>query len=123
MWVKRLTHATIQAVWDYIRKYGYVCYYTGIELDMSDPKSAWYGVLDHWIPGDNRKVLLTSALFNEMKSDLTEAEFWYYIGQFYHFKKNGTPIRKKTPVHWERLERRSCGPLVSQGVLLDCPAV
>ncbi|MBF0570965.1 MAG: hypothetical protein HQL12_03740 [Candidatus Omnitrophica bacterium] len=103
MSVERLPQASIQDIWESVRKNGYVCFYTGMALDMSSPTSPWYGVLDHWIPGDNRKVVLTSALFNEMKSDLSEVEFWYYVEELYNFKKNGTPIRKKRVVYWQGL--------------------
>jgi len=105
MSVKRLPASTIEAIWDYIRVYGYVCYYTGMKLDMKNRKSPWYGVLDHWIPQNSSKVVLTSALINEMKSDLTEKEFKYYIKQLYNFITKGTMIRKKWPIYWARLVR------------------
>jgi uncharacterized protein (DUF983 family) len=103
MRVKKFPASTIKEVLDYIRKYGYVCYYTGMSLEMENPKSPWYVVLDHWMPGNPKKVVLTSAVFNSMKSDLTEKEFWYYIEQLYnHFKKH-TKVIKKKPIYWARL--------------------
>ena len=102
MRAKKYPASTIKEVLDYIRKNGYVCYYTGMALDR-DPQSPWYVVLDHWMPGNPKKVVLTSALFNSMKSDLTEKEFWYYIEQLYnHFKKH-TKVIKKKPIYWARL--------------------
>ena len=100
MSAKRLPHATKEEVWAYIRLYGYVCYYTGMALDMVNRKSPWYGVLDHWIPHHSEKVVLTSALINEMKSALTEEEFRYFVGQLYHHWKNNTKFRKKAVKGW-----------------------
>lgn len=85
---------TSKAIWDYIRKNGYVCYYTGMRLDLEDPKSPWYLVFDHCTPQDPKKVVITSFLLNDMKSDLTENEFWYIIGQLADFRRKGTSVRK-----------------------------
>ena len=71
---KKFSPEAIEGVKNYIRKYGKRCYYTGMLLDLRDPKSPWYLVFDHWIPGDGRKVVVTSSLLNDMKSDLSECE-------------------------------------------------
>jgi len=105
MSAKRLPASTIEDIWNYVRKYGYVCYYTGMKLDMVNRKSPWYGVLDHWIPQNSKKVVLTSALINEMKSDLTEEEFWYYIKQLNNYRVKHTKVKKKKLVYWDRLVR------------------
>jgi hypothetical protein len=91
-----------RAIWDYVRKNGYVCYYTGMRLDMDNPKSPWYCVFDHWMPHDPRKVVLTSFLVNDMKSDLTEKEFWYIIGQLANYIRKGTKVRKRKLIFWKR---------------------
>ena len=101
----RLPAKTKKAIWDYIRQYGYVCYYTGIPLDFEDYRSAWYFTFEHVAPGESKKVVLASALLNEMKSDLSENEFWYYIKQLYNYKKNHTKIRKRKLVYWYRLNQ------------------
>ncbi|MDE2028220.1 MAG: hypothetical protein KGK03_04245 [Candidatus Omnitrophica bacterium] len=103
MAAKRLPASTIKDIWDYLRQHGYVCYYTGMKLDTDNRKSPWYIALDHWNPGDSSKVVVTSALFNEMKSDMTEDEVWYYIEQFRNFKVKGTRVRKRRLVYWARL--------------------
>ncbi len=90
----------VKKIWEYVRKYGYVCYYTGMALDMNDPTSPWYCFLNHWRPGDMGKVVITSALINVMKGALTEDEFWYYIEALADYKDKGKPIRKKRPVFW-----------------------
>ena len=98
----RFPREAINGVWDYIRKYGYVCYYTGMTLDLDDPESAWYLVFDHWMPRDPRKIVITSALVNQMKSDLTEKEFWYFIRQLANFYREGSPVRKRKLAYWSR---------------------
>ena len=103
MSAKRLPPSTIEDIWNYVRRYGYVCYYTGMSLDMENRKSPWYGVLDHWIPQNSKKVVLTSSLINEMKSDLTEKEFWYYIKQLYNCRVKHSKVKKIKLVYWDRL--------------------
>ena len=98
----RFPREAINGVWEYIRKYGFICYYTGMQLDLDDPKSPWYLVFDHWNPRDPRKIVITSALVNRMKSDLTEEEFWYFIRQLANHFRNGTVVRKRKLAFWSR---------------------
>ena len=99
---KRFSAKAIKAVWYYIRKYGYTCYYTGMPLELKDIHDPWYLVFDHANPRDSGKIVLTSTLVNAMKMDLTEAEFWYYIAQLAdHFRK-GTPVKKIKLKYWSR---------------------
>jgi hypothetical protein len=98
----RLPVTTMKAIWDYIRKYGYVCYYTGMPLELKDMHDPWYLTFDHANPRESDKVVITSALVNAMKNELTEAEFWYYIAQLAdHFRK-GTPVKKRKLKYWSR---------------------
>jgi len=99
---KNIPDKAREAIWDYVRKNGYRCYYTGILLDLRDPHSPWYLVFDHWIPGDNRKVVITSSLLNDMKSDLSEDEFWCMIDQLANYRKYATPIKKIELKYWKR---------------------
>jgi hypothetical protein len=99
----RFPHKTRDDIWKYVRQNGYVCYYTKMPLDMSNPKSPWYCVFDHWIPRNDKKVVLTTSLFNDMKSDLSEKEFWYFIDQLANYKKKRIKIKKKHLVYWNRL--------------------
>jgi len=98
----RFPRKAILGVWAYIRKYGFVCYYTGMPLELDDSKSPWYLVFDHWMPRDPRKIVITSAVVNIMKSDLTEEEFWYFIHQLANFYRYGTPVRKRKLKFWSR---------------------
>ncbi len=101
---QRGVHAkAVKAIWAFVRKNGYVCYYTGIPLDMENFHSPWYYVFDHQIPGDDTSIVLTSALLNEMKSDLSKVEFVYYVKEFSRHFLTGAKIRKRKLVYWERL--------------------
>jgi hypothetical protein len=106
----RFPREAILGVWDYIRKYGFVCYYTGMDLGLDDPKSPWYLVFDHWMPRDPRKIVITSAVVNVMKGDLTEKEFWYFIRQLANFYREGTPVRKIKLAYWYRPYRSQSQP-------------
>ncbi len=99
---KFFSHMAKKAIWAYIRKYGYVCYYTGMALDLDDEKSPWYLVFDHWKPRDSRRLVLTSRLVNEMKEDMTEKEFWYMISQLANHIRKGTRVRKIKLRYWSR---------------------
>jgi len=98
----RLFRECINDIWAYVRKVGFVCYYTGMPLEMDDPKSPWYLVFDHWMPRDPRKIVITSSLINEMKSDLTEEEFWYFIRELANFYRHGSVVRKRKLAYWCR---------------------
>ena len=91
----------VRKIWEYVRKYGYVCYYTGMVLDMEDSHSPWYCVFDHWAPHDLSKIVITSALINGMKSDLSEKEFWYYVRALANFRRNHIPVRKRNLAFWD----------------------
>src|SRR5665213_908062 len=72
MRTKRFPPATVKAIWEWIRQNGYVCYYTGMLLELENRKSPRYLVFDHWIPGDPSKVVITSFVVNDMKADMTQ---------------------------------------------------
>lgn len=99
----RFSPETIKDTCSYIHTHGYKCYYTGISLDLKNSKSPYYCVLDHHIPHDSSKIVITFALLNEMKSDLTEDEFWYYVEQFDDYKRKHKKVRIKKPAYWFRL--------------------
>jgi hypothetical protein len=73
-----------------------------MSLEIDDDTSPWYLVFDHWMPRDPRKIVITSALLNEMKSDLTEEEFWYFIRQLANFRRHGSVVRKRKLAYWCR---------------------
>jgi hypothetical protein len=92
----------VNAIWDHVRKNGYRCYYTGMLSELDDDTSPWYCSFDHWRPGDPRKVVITLSLLNDMKSDMTEGEFWFFLGQLANFRRKGTKVRKIKLRYWSR---------------------
>jgi len=106
---KKFTPQAQEGVWDYISKYGHTCYYTKMALEMEDDTSPWYLDFDHWIPGDPRKIVICSALVNDMKQDMTEFEFWYYVFQLDDHRKKHTKVRKRRLIYWYRLLQSSKG--------------
>ncbi len=100
---QRGLHAdAVKSIWKYVRKYGYICYYTGIPLVMNDPKSAWYYEFDHMVPGDDRKIVLTCAVINEMKTVLTKREFRNIVLQLAKHWLTGAKIKKIKLAFWEK---------------------
>jgi hypothetical protein len=69
--------ARLQALRQSWRDGAFHCYYTGISLIASGDR--WpdhrYLAFEHRTPGDEASVVVTCALVNRMKTDLTEAQF------------------------------------------------
>ncbi len=102
MKIRRFPPKAVEAVWAYLRANGDRCYYTKLPLEMEDIRSQWYCVFDHVIPLDPNTIVLTSALINEMKSALSEREFWFYVGQLADFMEKGRKIKKIRLAYWRR---------------------
>jgi hypothetical protein len=98
----RMSPEAIKGIRDYLHKKGYFCYYTGMPLEMTDTHSPFYCVFDHWIPLDPRKIVITSSLINNMKSQLAEKEFWSIIRQLANCKRKHTKFRKIKLLYWNR---------------------
>ena len=92
-----------ESLWKYIRKYGYVCYYTGQELNVFDKSDPYFLEFDHMVPGDPRKIVITSAWINEMKGDLAIKEFKGSIVQLYNYWFKGIKMKKRKFRYWYRL--------------------
>ena len=103
MRTKHFPPAVVKAIWEYIKKYGYVCYYTGMILDLENKKSPRYLVFDHWIPGDPSKVVICAAVVNEMKSDMSQDEFEDTVCQMADHFREGTPVVLKPFIYWDRI--------------------
>lgn len=103
MRTKHFPPETVAAIWEYIRLYGYVCYYTGMALDLENRKSPLYLVFDHYIPGDPSKIVITSAWLNEIKSDMSEEEMKDSVCQLADYFRKGTSIVLKPFVYWDRI--------------------
>ena len=82
------------------------CHYTGVVLDENDTKSPLYLTYDHLIPGlktvDN--LVITAAIINEMKTDLTWDEFVAIARQVVVHEDGGKFDKSVLDVkHWLRL--------------------
>ena len=103
---RQIHKEVVKEIEDHVRRNGFVCQYTGMKLNLTDPKDPFYFSFDHMIPGNGQTVKLTFALLNEMKSDMTFKEFEYYILQFAKFFTTGNTIIKKKLKYWYRLYLR-----------------
>ena len=85
------------------KRRGYYCHYTQQKLDVFDYTSAYFLEFDHLVPGDPRKIVMTSAWINEMKGDLTFKEFKGSVVQLYNYWFKGIKIKKRKFRYWYRL--------------------
>lgn len=91
----------LEQAWD--RAVGaFRCQYSGVVLD-EQPHSPWHITFDHRTPRVEEDVVVCSALVNNMKSDLTEAEFQKVIQQLAErFSGQRSEIDRFSPSHWKR---------------------
>jgi len=68
----------LKAAWD---GEGFRCYYTGIRLVEDNPRDPRYLTYDHRTPRLESDVVLSAALVNDMKSDMSEEEFKTMVTQ------------------------------------------
>lgn len=102
---ERFPLKTRNDLWKYVRKHGYTCYYTGLDgLDVFDKSSPYFLEFDHLVPGDPRKIVITSAWFNEMKGDLAFKELKGSVVQLYNYWFKGIKIKKMKFHYWYRLK-------------------
>jgi hypothetical protein len=78
------------------------CHYSGVLLD-ADHRSPWHVTFDHRTPRTESDVVLCAALINDMKSDLTEAEFRKVIAQLSERLAGvRSSIERIVPKYWHR---------------------
>jgi hypothetical protein len=70
----------------------FLCYYTGIKLDLTGPFGPFYLTFDHAIPGDNTRFVVCARFINEMKSQMSETEFRTNIRLLARHFRTGEPI-------------------------------
>ena len=54
---------------------GFICEYTGVLLDETDPNSPWYVSIDHRIPGRKGNLAVSARFVNSIKATLTAKQF------------------------------------------------
>ena len=57
------------------------CHYTGVELNLDDPKHVRYREWEHATPDDENSVVLATALVNRMKCYLNADEFRVMVAE------------------------------------------
>jgi 5-methylcytosine-specific restriction endonuclease McrA len=60
---------------------GFTCHYTGILLVEDNPGDPRYLTFDHRTPRDESDIVVTAALVNDMKSDMSDEEFRTVVSQ------------------------------------------
>ena len=70
----------------------FICHYTGLPLNLTDPGSPLYLNFDHVIPGDNRRLVCAANFINVMKSEMTEEEFRAIVIELAHHFETGEPF-------------------------------
>jgi hypothetical protein len=80
------------------------CYYTKINLELTNSFSPWYLSFDHRTPGDDNDIVVTSQYLNCIKADLDEEEFKNSIQELFNCFNNNMPINVSsfTFKYWKR---------------------
>jgi len=90
------------AWWPELR--GFLCYYTGVLLNLMDPRNPWYMTYDHRIPGNDRTQVMAASWINSMKTSLSETEFWAVIKELARYLAEGGEFNRKVVrfKYWNR---------------------
>ena len=92
-WEVAARAAALKRAWNE-KLQAFLCYYTGLPLNVTDPKSPWYLVFDHLIPGQKGNLVACAFWVNAMKTFLTEKEFRAVIHSLTEHLRHGTPFDK-----------------------------
>jgi hypothetical protein len=74
--------------WDPVMR-AFICYYTGVPLDISDPKNPWYLTLEYRIPGKDATQVVAASWVNAVKTALSEREFWAVVMEYDRWRREG----------------------------------
>jgi hypothetical protein len=61
------------------RKDAFICYYTGVKLNDSDPNDPWYVSFDRTVPRTQGNLVVAALWITIMKEDLSRDEFYAVI--------------------------------------------
>ncbi len=80
------------------------CNYSGVRLEEKDHKLPLYITFDHRTPRKEDNIVITASAINDMKSDLSEAEFKSIIGKLAERFRTGASISEDIfkLKHWKR---------------------
>jgi hypothetical protein len=95
--------ARVRALKDAWRDSAFHCHYTGIQLSETDRSDSRYLTFDHRTPRQENNIVVAAACINDMKSDLTETEFWAVIRELAAKDAGGRfDARVLNLSHWKR---------------------
>jgi len=66
------------------------CFYTGVKLTEDNPKDPRYLTFDHRIPRQEDDIVIVAASINDMKSDMSDGEFYRMVLQLANKLSGGT---------------------------------
>jgi hypothetical protein len=78
----------LKRAWDPVLRM-FICYYTGIPLDITNPRSPWYLTFEHRTPGNEWSQVVAASWVNAVKTALSEYEFWKIILEYARWKREG----------------------------------
>ena len=94
--------AALKKVYDLILDL-FICFYTGVPLNDTDPHNPWYVTFDHTIPGKKGTMAVCAWWVNDMKADLTEPEFRRAVSFIARYLRGETVDWSKLRFsHWKR---------------------
>ena len=101
----------MQESWDPIRKC-FICYLTGLKLNLVDKKSPLYRSFEHRIPGRPETQGMAALFANVMKTALSDDEFWLVVKELAHRFQTGEAFNKDIVKFaywkgWYRAQRRA----------------
>ena len=78
----------LKRAWDPILR-AFICYYTGIPLDFTNPKNPWHMTMEHRTPKNDNSQVVAASWVNAVKTALSEHEFWAVIMEYDRWKREG----------------------------------
>ena len=89
-----IEHAiAMEEAWDKEKK-AFICYLTGLKIELKDRSSPLYHTFDHRIPGQPGTLKMTVAFANVVKTALSDEEFWLVVNELANHFKTGQPFNR-----------------------------
>jgi len=90
---RREHEAAMVNAWD-PRKKAFICYLTGLKLELEDISDPLFRTFDHGTPGRLETLKMAAAFANVMKTALSEEEFWLVVKELAHHFQTGEAFSK-----------------------------
>jgi hypothetical protein len=101
---------------------GFVCFWTGVKLNDTDPNDPWYLTFDHLVPGKKGTMVPAAWWVNDMREDMDEDEFRTVVSLFARHSR-GEPVDWELVkfVHWNRKQRPRLFGIASETAVAVTP--